>query len=68
MAAVVGRAGAATAEQCVADQSRKIVVLGCTGSIGDTCFKVLENLGDGYEVVGLAGGSQLEKLDRKSVV
>ena len=62
MAAVVGRAGAATAEQCVADQSRKIVVLGCTGSIGDTCFKVLENLGDGYEVVGLAGGSQLEKL------
>ena len=46
----------------MADQGKKIVVLGCTGSIGDTCFKVLENLGAGYEIVGLAGGSKLEKL------
>ena len=46
----------------MADQDKKIVVLGCTGSIGDTCFKVLENLGDGYEIVGLGGGSKVEKL------
>ncbi|MYC70447.1 MAG: 1-deoxy-D-xylulose-5-phosphate reductoisomerase [Gemmatimonadetes bacterium] len=46
----------------MADDPKKIVVLGCTGSIGDTCFKVLENLGNGYEIVGLAGGSKVEKL------
>ena len=46
----------------MADEHKKIVVLGCTGSIGDTCFKVLENLGDGYEVVGLGGGTKVAKL------
>ena len=46
----------------MADDPKKIVVLGCTGSIGDTCFKVLENLEDGYEVVGLGGGTKIEKL------
>ncbi len=46
----------------MADDPKKIVILGCTGSIGDTCFKVLENLGNGYEIVGLAGGSKVEKL------
>ena len=46
----------------MADGHKNIVVLGCTGSIGDTCFKVLENLGDGYEVVGLGGGTKIAKL------
>ena len=46
----------------MADEHKKIVVLGCTGSIGDTCFKVLENLGVGYEAVGLGGGTKIEKL------
>ena len=46
----------------MADDPKKIVILGCTGSIGDTCFKVLENLGTGYEIVGLAGGAKIEKL------
>jgi len=41
---------------------KKIVILGCTGSIGDTAFKVLEALGDEYQVVGLSGGRQLRKL------
>ncbi len=44
------------------DDGKKIVLLGCTGSIGDTCFKVLKNLGAGYEVVGLGGGTKVEKL------
>jgi len=37
-------------------------VLGCTGSIGDTTFKVLQNLGGDYQVVGLSGGAKTEKL------
>ena len=43
-------------------EGKKVVVLGCTGSIGDTCFKVLENLGTGFTVVGLSGGSKISKL------
>ncbi len=39
-----------------------IAVLGCTGSIGDTVFRVLEGLGDAYRVIGLAGGNQVDKL------
>lgn len=46
----------------MADKHKNIVVLGCTGSIGDTCFKVLENLGAGYDVVGLGGGAKVAKL------
>ena len=39
-----GRAGAAAGP-------RGLVVLGATGSIGDTTFGVLEGLGDGFRVV-----------------
>ena len=42
--------------------SKKVVILGCTGSIGDTCFKVLENLGADFAVVGLSGGAKVSKL------
>lgn len=41
---------------------KNIVVLGATGSIGDSTFKVLKNLGAGYKVVGLSGGAKSEKL------
>ncbi|MSR84435.1 MAG: 1-deoxy-D-xylulose-5-phosphate reductoisomerase [Candidatus Latescibacteria bacterium] len=41
---------------------KQVVVLGCTGSIGDTTFKVLEGLGGVYQVLGLSGGRQLDKL------
>ena len=41
---------------------RRIVVLGCTGSIGETTFKVLEHLGEGFEVVALSAGSRVERL------
>ena len=43
-------------------EGKKVVVLGCTGSIGDTCFKVLENLGTSFTVVGLSGGAKIPKL------
>ena len=39
-----------------------IVILGCTGSIGDTTFRVLESLGSGYSVRGLSAGRQVDKL------
>ncbi len=41
---------------------KRVVVLGCTGSIGDSTFRVLEGLGPEYQVVGLSGGKQLGKL------
>jgi 1-deoxy-D-xylulose-5-phosphate reductoisomerase len=40
----------------------EIVVLGCTGSIGDTVFRVLAGLGPEYRVVGLSGGARVAKL------
>lgn len=39
-----------------------IAILGCTGSIGDTVFRVLEALGSAYHVTGLAGGRRVDKL------
>jgi 1-deoxy-D-xylulose-5-phosphate reductoisomerase len=41
---------------------KRVVVLGCTGSIGQSTFKVLEGLGPEYQVLGLSGGRQLDKL------
>jgi 1-deoxy-D-xylulose-5-phosphate reductoisomerase len=41
---------------------KNVVVLGCTGSIGDSTFKVLENLGSGYRVIGLSAGANTKKL------
>ena len=41
---------------------KKVVILGSTGSIGDTTFKVLRRLGNGYRVVGLGAGGQADKL------
>ncbi|MBI1371167.1 MAG: 1-deoxy-D-xylulose-5-phosphate reductoisomerase [Phycisphaera sp.] len=41
---------------------RRLIVLGCTGSIGVNTLRVAENLGDAYEVVGLAAGSNADVL------
>lgn len=43
---------------------KKIVILGCTGSIGDSCFKVLQELGEDYQVLGLSAGKKVDKLLR----
>jgi len=45
---------------------RNVVVLGCTGSIGDTTFRALEGLPDEYHVVGLSGGQRLDKLVQRA--
>jgi 1-deoxy-D-xylulose-5-phosphate reductoisomerase len=41
--------------------SRGLVILGATGSIGDTTFKILDGL-DGFELMGLSAGRQVDKL------
>ena len=41
--------------------SRGLVILGSTGSIGDTTFKILDGLED-LELVGLSAGRQVDKL------
>ncbi len=41
---------------------KRIVILGATGSIGDSTFKALAGLEESYTVVGLSGGRQVDKL------
>ena len=41
---------------------KNIIVLGATGSIGDSTFKALANLREHYRVTGISGGSQVDKL------
>ncbi|MEG2075348.1 MAG: hypothetical protein RRY34_02505, partial [Victivallaceae bacterium] len=45
------------------NQKRKVVILGATGSIGSSCYKVLKEFKSQFQVVGLAaGGGNVEKL------
>jgi len=48
-------------------QGKNVAILGCTGSIGDTCFKVLDNLQGEFEIIGLSGGAQEEKLIQRAL-
>ena len=41
---------------------KNVVVLGATGSIGDSTLSVLENLGPAFRVLAMSGGEQLNKL------
>src|SRR6478752_2936308 len=41
---------------------RRVVVLGATGSIGDSALKVAHDIPERMEVVGLAANSNVEKL------
>jgi len=51
----------------MAVKGKKVAILGCTGSIGDSCFKVLENLGGEYEILALSGGAKIEKLVERAL-
>ena len=47
---------------------KKIVVLGCTGSIGKSTLKIVDEFSDSFQVVGLTAHSnkiQLEELSKK---
>src|SRR5205085_7211739 len=49
----------------VSEMTRKrVVVLGATGSIGDSALKVAHDIPERMEIVGLAANSQAEKLAR----
>src|ERR1700736_2732157 len=41
---------------------KRVVVLGATGSIGDSTLKVAHDIPDRMEIVGLAANSNAEKL------
>ena len=41
---------------------RRIVVLGSTGSIGESAFRVLSHASDRFEVIGLAARSRIDRL------
>ncbi len=45
---------------------KKIVVLGSTGSIGESTAKVIRTFPDSFEVVGVAAGCNAEKLGRQA--
>src|SRR5437868_4664185 len=43
---------------------KRVVVLGATGSIGDSALKVAQDIPDRIEIIGLAANTQAEKLAR----
>jgi 1-deoxy-D-xylulose-5-phosphate reductoisomerase len=43
-------------------KKKNIVILGCTGSIGDSSLKVVRHLKDHFNVIGIAGGSRFKKV------
>ena len=46
---------------------KNLVILGCTGSIGDTTFRVLDELADEFRILGLSAGRQNDKLIERAV-
>ncbi len=46
----------------MSEKKRNIVILGSTGSVGDSTLKVVKHLGDGFHVFGLAAGTNVKKL------
>lgn len=45
---------------------RKISIIGSTGSIGTQALEVIEKLGDKFEIIALAGGSNTELLEKQA--
>ena len=44
---------------------RRISIIGSTGSIGTQALEVIERLGDKFEIVALAAGSNIDKLNEQ---
>ena len=47
-------------------KKRKISIIGSTGSIGTQALEVLEKLEDKFEIIALAGGSNVELLKKQA--
>ncbi|GAG70974.1 unnamed protein product, partial [marine sediment metagenome] len=45
---------------------KKIAVLGSTGSIGQSTFKVVRHLKDEFEVVSIASGGNIDLLEAQA--
>lgn len=43
-------------------KKKNIVILGCTGSIGDSSLKVIRHLKNSFNVIGVAGGRRYKKV------
>lgn len=48
-------------------KKRKISILGSTGSIGTQALEVIEKLQDKFEIVAIAGGSNIELLKQQAI-
>ncbi len=48
------------------NKKRKISILGSTGSIGRQALEVIEKLQDKFEIIALAGGSNVELLEQQA--
>src|SRR6266403_5897054 len=46
----------------ISGERKRVVILGATGSIGDSALKVARDIPDRREMVGLAANSNAEKL------
>lgn len=44
------------------DGKRKVIILGCTGSIGTTALQAMDGLKDKFEIVGLSAHSAIDDL------
>ncbi len=43
-------------------KKKNIVILGCTGSIGESSLKVIRHLKEQFNVIGIAGGQRFQKV------
>ena len=41
---------------------KRILVLGCTGSIGTSTLEIVRNMGDDFQICGLTAHSNKERL------
>ncbi len=48
------------------EKKRKISIIGSTGSIGTQALEVIEKLSDKFEIIALAGGSNVELLEHQA--
>ncbi len=48
------------------EKKRKISIIGSTGSIGTQALEVIEKLEDRFEIIALAGGSNVELLEQQA--
>ena len=60
MATTLNHANPGEMTEPVSRPSRRIAILGATGSIGRQCFNVVESLEGHFEIVAMAAGSNIE--------